>query len=402
MPSVGWVTRSEPQPADTAARVTREGRILNSFASVEAADWDALDHGGNPFLTPAFLGSLEASGVLGPDSGWIPQHLALYENSRLVAFAPTYVKSHSHGEFVFDWAWADAYRRHGLSYYPKLLTGLPYSPVGGTRLLLRRGYDHPEDLRRELVDLAIATCEQLACSSWHCNFVTDEDAAALAQAGLLERQDWQFHWANAAYRDFDAFLETLRSRKRKNIRRERRQVSEAGVEFRWLDGTTAQPADLDFVYRCYRRTFEQYGNHAALNRDFFSRLAAGLRDRFLVSIARIGEEPLAMSLFLAGDSHLYGRYWGCLCEVPGLHFEAAYYQGIEYCIRHGLRVFESGAQGEHKIARGFVPTRTRSFHHIREPAFREAIARYLEREANWSEDYGMELEQHLPYRAEGA
>jgi predicted N-acyltransferase len=378
--------------------VTLSARILPSFAGVDAADWARLDHADNPFLSHTFLAALEASGSISAESGWTPQHLALYEDGSLCAFAPTYLKAHSHGEFVFDWAWADAYRRYGFDYYPKLLTAVPYSPVAGPRLLVRRDHPDPAALRDRLVRLALETCEQLGCSSWHCNFVAPADHGALAARGLLRRADWQFHWCNDGYGGFDDFLAALRSRKRKNILRERRQVREAGIRFQWKHGAELDDSELAFIHRCYVQTFHLYGNHPALTPDFFARLARAGDTEMRVALAGRDGAQVAMSLFLAGGGRLYGRYWGCLEETPGLHFEAAYYQGIEYCIRHGLNVFESGAQGEHKIARGFLPAATGSYHYLREEAFRAAIGQYLDRELAWMDEYHGELMQHDPYR----
>lgn len=382
--------------------MTTTARIVRNFASITAGEWDALDHQDNPFLSHAFLGALESSGSIGQDNGWAPHHLALYVEGQLAGFAPTYLKTHSHGEFVFDWSWADAYRRHGFAYYPKLLTAVPYSPVSGPRLLTRRGDPDAATFREKLVQFALDQCEEMQLSSWHCNFVSSPERTALEAAGLLARADWQFHWRNEGFAGFDDYLSRLRSRKRKNIRRERSQVREAGVTFRWLKGSEVGPAELDFLYRCYRRTFRLYGNHPALTRSFFQSIAAELDQRFVMAVATRDEEPLAMSLFLAGGGRLYGRYWGCAQELPGLHFEAAYYQGIEYCIRNDVGVFESGAQGEHKISRGFLPERTRSYHFVRDARFREAIARHLEQEQAWMEEYRGQLAQHDPFRRGGA
>ena len=249
-----------------------------------------------------------------------------------------------------------------------------------------------------MIDLALSQCEVHGLSTWHCNFVTAEDAEALEAAGLLARGDWQFHWRNEDYADFDGFLSRLRSRKRKNILRERRQVSGAGVVFTWLRGSELQATDLEFVFRCYGETFRQYGNHAALNRTFFAQLAEGLGDRLVVARADRDDEPVAMSLYLEGGGRLYGRYWGCIDSLPALHFDTAYYQGIEFCIRNGLRVFESGAQGEHKIARGFLPAATRSYHYLRDTRFREAIAHFLERERGWLDEYREQIAPQDPFR----
>jgi predicted N-acyltransferase len=246
----------------------------------------------------------------------------------LLAFAPGYVKTHSHGEFVFDWAWADAFQRHNLPYYPKLLTAVPYSPVTGPRLLVRRGHPEALGLRQQLIKLAIDECERSGFSSWHCNFISAGDYSALEESGLLRRSDWQFHWRNNGYSSFDDFLGRLQSRKRKNIRRERLAVEQAGIRFEWKTGGEIDATDIRFIHRCYQATFQAYGNHPALNGEFFAMLADGLQDRLLVSFAISGDERIAMSLFLQGGGRLYGRYWGCVRDVPGLHFEAAYYQGI--------------------------------------------------------------------------
>jgi predicted N-acyltransferase len=381
--------------------VNLEARVITDFSEIDRADWEQLEHADNPFLSYAFLAGLEQTGSIGPHAGWHPHHLAIYEGGTLAAFAPTYSKDNSHGEFVFDWAWADAYQRNGLLYYPKLLTGVPYTPVTGPRLLTRRDREDATELKRALAGQAVAACGNEGFSTWHCNFLTDEDFEVLDEPGLLRRRDWQFHWLNPGYQNFDDFLLELRSRKRKNIRRERRRIQEAGIRFEWKAGDELQAKDLDFVYVCYIDTFRNYGNYPALKRTFFASIAQELGARFQVVFAYSGDEPIAMAVFLAGGGRLYGRYWGCTRDVPGLHFETAYYQGIEFCIRRKIEVFESGAQGEHKIPRGFVPTRTRSCHHVQHPAFREAIAEHLEREKNWIDNYRDQLDELDPYRRDG-
>ena len=373
-------------------------RIIGDFNSLEASEWAGLDHADNPFLSYEFLSALEATGSIGPHAGWQPHHLAVYEDGLLAGFAPSYIKHNSHGEFVFDWAWADAYQRNGLAYYPKLLTGIPYSPVTGPRLLVRKGHPQPAAVRSALIQQACSLCAGGQFSSWHCNFGNPDDAAALAAQGLLERKDWQFHWSNNGYSDFDDFLADLRSRKRKNIRRERRQVRDAGIEVAWKGGSQLSASELDFIYECYTDTFHNYGNYPALQKSFFELLASSLGDGLQSAIASIDGRPVAMSVFLAGGGRLYGRYWGCVENIPALHFELAYYQGIEYCIQHGLDVFESGAQGEHKIGRGFAPSRTCSYHHIEHPVFRAAIAEHLQREERWLDSYGQQLDNRVPFR----
>lgn len=373
-------------------------RIIDDFSSIEERSWARLDSQDNPFLSWAFLAALEQSGSVTPEAGWQPHHLALYDDDCLIAFAPGYIKGHSHGEFVFDWAWADAYRRHGVPYYPKLLTAIPWSPVTGPRLLTAQDRPDGEDLRQKLIDLALAEVERLQLSSWHCNFTTLDEDKVLSEQDLLPRSDTQFHWFNREYADFDDFLADLRSRKRKQIRRERRQVQQAGIEFDWRSGQELSEEQLDFVYQCYTHTFLAHGNHAALQPEFFTLLCKYLPDGIQVALARRGDDLIGMSLFLEGGGRLYGRYWGCVEQVSGLHFEAAYYQGIEHCIRRGIDVFESGAQGEHKLSRGFVPTDTRSYHHIEHAGFRDAIAKHLEQEHGWVDEYRNSVQNHIPFR----
>ena len=373
-------------------------RIITDFSRIDERDWDQLDHGDNPFLSYAFLKALESSASISADTGWQPHHLGIFQGEQLLAFAPTYIKSHSHGEFVFDWAWAAAYQRHGLPYYPKLLTAIPYSPVTGPRLLVRKGQSDAGALKQALLKLAIDECRTRSFSSWHCNFCNDTDAATLDNELLLARSDWQYHWFNQDYRCFDNFLEQLRSRKRKNIRRERRQLAASGIRFEWKRGEELSNQDHEFVYSCYQSTFMAYGNHAALNAGFFRDIAKNMGERVHVLLALRDHHPIAMSFFLSGGGRLYGRYWSCMEEVPGLHFEAAYYQGIEFCIEHHIEVFESGAQGEHKISRGFVPSKTQSFHLVQNEAFREAISRFLDKENHGLDQYRKQLDQHDPFR----
>lgn len=367
--------------------------------------WAALNHAGQPFLSLAFLRALHQSGSVDSSSGWQAHHLALFENDELVAFAPTYLKAHSHGEFVFDFSWADAYQRHGLAYYPKLLTAVPYSPISGGRLLVKTGHPQAAELRQELIAFALQQCEQFGFSSWHCNFVADEDLPALLEQSndasdigpLLPRFDWQFHWHNQGFGSFEDFLRTLRSKKRKNMLRDRRLVRDAGICFRRLSGHELDEQAVDFIFACYQRTFLLHGNHPALNREFFALLVRDMPEAVLAVFALRDEQPIAMSFFLQGGGRLYGRYWGCLEDLPGLHFETAYHQGIEHCIATGLQVFEPGAQGEHKISRGFSPVKTQSFHFICDPRFSEAIARFLKQEAEWLQDYQQRLQALLPF-----
>ncbi|HET7845728.1 MAG TPA: GNAT family N-acetyltransferase, partial [Xanthomonadales bacterium] len=325
-------------------------RIHHSLSEIPAADWAALDTHGSPFLAHAFLDGLERTGCIRRELGWRPHHLALYRDDVLVAAAPCYRKANSHGEFVFDFSWAQAHERAELEYYPKLLVAVPYTPVSGPRLLVRTG--EPEATRDALVAALDAERARLGASSVHANFVRDDDADALARAGWLARGDWQFHWENAGYATFDDFLAALSHKRRKEIRRERARFGGPDWTFEWRDGAALDEATLDFVHECYVTTFAEKGNYPALTREFFGHLARTMPTQVAALVARHEGEPTAMAFCLRDERTLYGRYWGSLATVPLLHFEACYYQGIDYCIANGIARFEPGAQGEHKIARG--------------------------------------------------
>lgn len=363
-----------------------------SVSELNDLDWDALA-GTQPFVRHAFFLALEQSGCLGGTTGWQALYLALRRDGRLVGVMPLYLKSHSRGEFVFDQSWAQAFARHGLDYYPKLLCAVPFTPVSGRRLLACTAED-----RLLLVQAAIALAAEQGLSSLHINFALDQDVAVLRQAGCLVREGVQFHWINSGYASFDDFLNQMTHDKRKKLRRESRRVEESGVEFRSLRGADIGPAELDFFYRCYCNTYAQYASSPYLSRDFFARLHAAMPDALLLIEARREGKAVASSLNMIGDGVMYGRYWGALEFVPGLHFETCYTQTIRYCIAHGLRCFEGGAQGEHKLARGLLPTPTWSAHWIANVSFSEAIADFLQRETRGVELYLDELEAHAPFR----
>lgn len=371
----------------------------DSIHAVPAAEWDALLVDDHPFVRHAFLAALEDSGSLRRELGWTPMPLLMREAGRTVAAAPAYLKTNSHGEFVFDWAWADAYRRHGLPYYPKLLIAVPYTPATGPRLLVGDGagaVQRRHALRRAIEQLVART----GLSGAHLNFLSADDAAALAHDPWLPRFDWQYHFANPGYRDFDELLGDFNHKKRKNIRAERRQAREHGLVIEWRDGTELGEADLDAVRALYEDTFERKGNTAALTRAFFSLVCERMGPQFHVALARDARRIVAAAVFFSGGGTLYGRYYGCAGEYRGLHFELCYYQGLEYTLAQGLRRFEPGAQGEHKIARGFLPTRTRSAHLVAHPGFRAAIRRSLREEAFALRGYREQLEALSPYRQE--
>lgn len=372
-------------------------RILDRIADLPAAEWDALHDGANPFLRHALLELFEATGAASPAHGWTPHHLLLEERGTVLGAVPLYRKTNSWGEFVFDWSWAHAYHQAGLDYYPKLLAGVPFTPVSGPRLLSGLGPAAHE--RRRLLARALREeLERLEDSTLHVNFITDADADVLQEAGFLPRRDVQFHWHNRGYRSFEDFLSCLSAKRRKNIRRERRRVREQGITFRWIPGTEADENDWLTMHDFYQDTFARHGNPSFLDAAFFLGLRDRLGDSVLLVFARKNSEVLAGALFLQGADRLFGRYWGTDREIPGLHFETCYYQGIEYCIDRGLAAFEPGAQGEHKLLRGFSPVATRSCHWIREPAFREAISRALASERRHVTLYQEAARAHEAFR----
>ncbi|MFF7396892.1 GNAT family N-acetyltransferase [Achromobacter sp. NPDC008082] len=366
--------------------------IETDLSRIDAQAWDALA-GDQPFLRHAFLCALHETGCAAPETGWAPHYLALWRDGALIAATPLYLKSHSRGEYVFDYAWADAFQRHGMRYYPKLLSAIPFTPVTGPRLLASNDED-----RATLVRGLVAFAEEVKVSSLHLLFPSDADMRVLRDAGFMIRESVQFHWTNDGFADFDAFLARMSHDKRKKIRQDRKKVAAAGLAFRWLRGSDIQEADLAFFYDCYCRTYFQHGNPPYLNRDFFVRAYHDQPDAFVLIMAERDGEPVAAALNLAGGDALYGRYWGATEYVPGLHFETCYMQSIAYCIAHGIARFEGGAQGEHKMARGLLPTPTWSAHWVAHPGFAEAIQNFLDEETSAVTDYLGELEAHTPFK----
>jgi len=385
---------------ETARTADYRMRVVDDVLDLEAAQWDAIAGAGRssgrpaPFVRHAFMAALQASGSVGADSGWQPHFVCLEDpGGRLVAAAPLYLKTHSYGEYVFDWAWADAYQRHGLAYYPKGLVAVPFTPVPGPRLLA-----HDDATRSALLAALLAETARLGLSSLHLLFPDAADARALEAAGLLRRRGVQFHWRNPGWRDFDDFLAALAQPKRKKIRAERRKVAEAGVRVEMLEGTAISAADWTFFSRCYRNTYAQHHSTPYLNRAFFLALAQTMPESLLLARAHRNGEPIACALLLRDDEAIYGRYWGALEHVPCLHFEASYYAPIEWAISNRIARFEGGAQGEHKMARGFLPVETSSFHHLAHPAFADAVERFLAREAGGVDAYLDELTERSPLR----
>ncbi len=379
-------------------------RILASLADAGQPAWDALvaaQSAPNPFLSFAFLHALHASGSAADNTGWQPQYLTLWLDAddnagQLVAALPMYAKFHSYGEYVFDWAWADAYKRNGLDYYPKLLSAIPFTPVSGNRLLAID--DHA---RAALLDALQGVQQASGLSSTHILYPTEAEAQQLQAAGFLLRKGVQFHWQNAGYDSFEQFLSTLEMKKRKNIRAERRKVTEAGIRLRQLRGEDASEADWRFFKRCYDQTYQAHWSTPYLNLDFFLRIGETMPQHLLLVIAERDGEPIASSLLVYDQQALYGRYWGCIEQHPCLHFETAYYQPLEFCIANRIPAFEGGAQGEHKMARGFLPQQTWSAHWLAHPAFSDAVERFLKQEGKGIGAYMDELNERNPFRDTG-
>jgi predicted N-acyltransferase len=373
-----------------------EARFHDSIEDIASADWDALRPDDNPFVSHAFLAGLERTGCIRPEWGWQAHHLGLYRNDTLIAAAPLYLKGNSHGEFVFDWSWASAWERAGGEYYPKLLNAAPYSPVVGPRLLVGPNDADASARRKMLVQAMQQYAKRQQLSSIHANFLDDADLSAF-EGDWMARSDVQFHWHNQGYRDFDAFLGALNHKKRKNIRHERNRVASHGLHIGMYSGASLDARTWRYIHSLYASTFDAKGNHAALTDAFFQYLRTDLGDAVQLALAKDGNDIVAMALFLRSASTLYGRYWGASVDLPDLHFELCYYQGIDYAIAQGLARFEPGAQGEHKLARGFLPVRTHSRHYLVHEGFRSAVRRALEHEREGMDAYAEELLDHSPY-----
>lgn len=372
-------------------------KVNDAIDEIAADEWNSLVDSNCPFLRHEFLLAAEQSGSVSPETGWIPRHLTCYDDSdKLRAALVLYEKNHSWGEFVFDWAWANAYEQAGYDYYPKLVAAVPFTPAPGKRLLLRDPAD--TEAASALLGAAIKLAEETNCSSLHVLFPDADERPLLKKAGLHVRKDCQFHWHNRGYRQFDDFLATFSSAKRKKTRRDRRRVAEAGISFRRLKGHDLDDATWKLVYRLISVTFMRRGSLPYFNLEFFTQISRTLAENILVILADKDEQVIAASLFFESDDVLYGRYWGSNGHYDALHFEACYYQGIEYCIDTGKQVFEPGTQGEHKISRGFVPTSTWSAHWLKQPEFYSAIGNYLSEERRHIERYMEAVDAHSPYR----
>jgi predicted N-acyltransferase len=370
--------------------------IHTEIAAVPAEAWNALVRDRNPLVRHEFLHAMETNRCVGEHFGWLPRHVAIYDGHRLVGAMPLYEKTNSYGEFVFDHAWADAYRRSGQDYFPKLVSAVPYTPCGGQRLLCR------ESDREKVIPLLLQTGRLLAgeigASGLHLLFPESAEIDFLRHEGFMIRHDCQFHWHNRGYRHFEDFLSRLSSRKRKNILRERRGVTDAGVTIRMLDGHSATDLDWRNFSRFYEKTFDEKWGIATFNEGFFTQVAQTMPESILLVLADLDGETIAGSLMYRSDTALYGRHWGCLEQVDFLHFEACYYRGIDYCIEQGLQLFEPGAQGEHKIARGFIPQITRSAHWLAQDFLRQPIEHFIEHEHRAVLHYKQQMDASVPYR----
>ena len=377
-------------------------RVCTDPSEIDASQWNALlaqQPSATPFMRHEYLLALHASGSASAATGWTAQFLAVEEDGELIAACPLYLKDHSYGEYVFDWAWADAYQRHGLAYYPKLLDAVPFTPVPGPRLLARDANG-----RRVLLEAMQQFARQAKLSSAHLLFLGEGDQACARDAGWMMRSTVQFHWTNrepGAYLDFQDFLASLQREKRKKIQQERRRVADAGISFAALQGTAISSADWDFFYRCYTLTYRAHHSTPYLTRDFFARMAKTMAENWLLFVARRGDERIAVSLIGIDPARrvAFGRYWGAIEFVPCLHFEACYYQPLAWCIDQGYQRFEGGAQGEHKMARGLLPVQTWSAHWLAHPQFAQAVADFLEREGAGVESYMDELNERVPFKA---
>lgn len=366
--------------------------------AIDAGEWDALAGAAQPFLSHAFFASLERHGAVGGASGWRPHYLTAWRADRLVGAVPLFLKDHSFGEFVFDWAWAGAHHRLGIPYYPKLVATVPYTPVGGPRILLRRAGAEESGAADALIDAALGCASDLGVSSLHWLFTDEVDAERLRARGFMERNDCQFHWINAGYSSFDDFLGALSSRARKKVRAERAAVRAQGIRTEVLGGAAAGPETWDAFYRFYVSTFDRKGSEAPLARGFFHEIGARLGDSTRLILAYRGARLVAGAFFYEGGDVLYGRHWGCSEDIPGLHFELCYYRAIEHCIERGIACFEAGAQGEYKARRGFRPVRTRSMHWIAHAGLGAAIDDFLSRERRAVDEYIEDLVERQPFR----
>lgn len=374
--------------------------FIDSIHRVGADQWNRLVPNDYPFVRHEFFAALEDSGSTRPEQGWEPRHLLVWQGDDLQAALPLFLKQHSYGEYVFDWGWANAYAQHGYDYYPKLVNAIPFTPCRGPRLLAP---DIDSALVNQMVEALQEECRRLGASGWHCLFPEATLSDALTDLEAPRRLGCQFHWFNDGYKNFDDFVARMSSRKRKNILKERRQVAAQGLAFQFKEGPEITAGDWDLFYALYHLTYLKHtGQGGYLEQSFFQQLGQTLPEHCLMVCAQKAGQTIAAALFLHDSTTLYGRYWGCRAEFEFLHFEACYYQGIDYAIRHGLQRFDGGAQGEHKLARGFQPVATFSNHWLAEPVFRAPVGRFLELEAQEIQRYIEAARAHLPFKRSGS
>jgi len=367
------------------------------LGAIAPDQWNRLNHQQNPFLRHEFLHGLESTNCLAPE-GWFPRHITVQADNKLVAAMPLYLRTNSYGEFVFDWAWADAYARAGGNYYPKLVSAIPFTPVCGQRILIDKDFGNATELRAIVIKQLLESAETAKISSFHCLFPLEEDIAAFADHQLLKRKGFQFHWHNQGYRDFQDFLDSLTSKKRKQIRRERRQALAAGIDVKILKGAAISDEQWHSFYDFYCSTFHRRWGSPRLTLDFFKLLSVKMPESTVLLLAEQQGEYIAGAFAMQGGDTLYGRHWGCNRQLPFLHFELCYYQTIDYCINNGLQVLDAGVQGEHKLSRGFDPVPTWSCHWLRHAGFRASIDDFLGHETREIDYHINNLNQHLPYK----
>ncbi|MDP1663983.1 MAG: GNAT family N-acetyltransferase [Methylobacter sp.] len=374
-----------------------EVKQIHSMAQVDCTVWNRLAGDAYPFLRHEFLLALEQSGSVSGQTGWEPAHLLVMEADELVAFMPLYLKRHSWGEYVFDHQWAQAYQQQGIDYYPKWLTAIPLTPCQGARIVIQAAIN-PVEVTQLLLTFIKQLSDKLGISSWHCLFPVEQQVELLRSLGLSIREGVQFHWFNRGYSDFNDFLQTLNAAKRKMLKRERRRVSEQGVSLLRIAGPDVSESQWQAFFQFYTMTYLKRGSQPYLNRAFFQQIAATMGEQLLLVLAVKDDNAIAAALSFVGADTLYGRYWGCYEEYNSLHFEVCYYQGLDYCIEHGLKRFDSGAQGEHKISRGFEPITTYSAHWIKDARFAKAIEHFLAREQQAMQIYKQDAASYLPFK----
>ena len=368
-----------------------------SMTLISRSAWNEIVSEEYPALRHEFLESLELSGCCSTNTGWTPKHITVTLNNKIVGLAPCYLKTHSYGEFIFDWDWANAYQRAGLTYYPKLLIGIPFTPISGPRLVHHCDVDEMV-IKNKIAKFLPVLADKVDASSVHCLFCDDHDITSLTKSNFLSRESRQFHWINENYTSFTEYLDSFSSKKRKNISRERRRIQDFGVNMEWIHGVNISEEILDFFFACYTQTISEHRSYLYLNKEFFRRLFETMPEFIQILVARRHGQLVASALFLRGSNSLFGRYWGALEYIPDLHFEVCYYAPIKYCIDHKIKRFEAGAQGEHKLSRGLMPSTTLSGHWLKNPAFHEAVKDYTEKEARYLNEYSDVLNEHTPFK----